>query len=465
MDGDNWSGINQYVPRGPFKEFHCRDKRWAVMVAHRRAGKTVACVADLVCDALWTKKQDARYAYIAPQFNQAKDVAWLYVKRLTADIPGVTYNEAELRANLPNGAQVRLFGADNPDRLRGLYLDGAILDEHADMKPRVWGEIVRPMLADRAGWAAFIGTPKGHNEFHKVWTEADEEWFKLILRGSESGLLPEKELAAMRKSMTDDQYAQEVECSFEAAIMGAYYGKELALMDREGRITSVRHDPEFPVFTAWDIGRTDDTSIWWYQLVANEIRIIDFHTSSLHDVAFYATQITGQKIELDFIQNKIVVKRGLPVEELAHRTKYRYAKNHLPHDAKAKTLASNRSVIEQLVAVLGMDKVEIVPDIGVQDGINAVRLMLPRVWMDESCDEGIEALRQYQREWDEDKKVFREKPRHDWASNPADAFRMLAVAWREEKRPEVKPAPYFKDIRTTPLNELWPLQSRKQGRI
>jgi hypothetical protein len=241
-----WWGINAYAPRGPFIDFHNRRQRWAVMVAHRRAGKTVACVADLIYGALLTRKQDARYAYVAPQYNQAKDIAWLYVKRLTADIPGVSYNEAELRANLPNGAQVRLYGADNPDRLRGMYLDGVILDEHADMRPRVWGEIVRPMLSDRKGWAAFIGTPKGHNEFHRVWQDAanEPEWFRLILRGSESGLIDQGELDAMRRSMTEDQYAQEVECSFEAAIQGAILGRYMTAAESEGRIRSVEYDPQ-----------------------------------------------------------------------------------------------------------------------------------------------------------------------------------------------------------------------------
>ena len=439
MDGE-WDGINAYEPRGPFKAFHCRKERWAVMVAHRRAGKTVACVADLVLDALFSKKQDARYAYIAPQFNQAKDVAWLYVKRLTADVPGVTYNEAELRANLPNGAQVRLFGADNPDRLRGLYLDGAILDEHADMKPRVWGEVVRPMLADRQGWAAFIGTPKGHNEFYKVWTEADQDWFKLMLRGSESGLVPEVELAAMRKNMTEDQYEQEVECSFEAAILGAYYGKEMTQADRAGRICQVPYDPAIPVYTAWDIGYRDDTAIWFYQMVRGEIHLIDFHASSGNNIKFY----------IDLLASKA----------------YKYKRHWLPHDARAKTLASGgKSVIEQLAEGLDIKTMAIAPHLDIQDGIQAARMTLPVCWFDEErCFDGLEALKQYQREWDEDKKSFRERPRHDWTSHPADAFRMLSVAWRDEFKEEEKKAPKFLDIKDTPLNELWALEKPRTER-
>lgn len=408
-------GINAYDPREPFREFHNRQQRWAALVCHRRAGKTVACVADLVYSALITTRQDARYAYVAPQFNQAKDVAWLYVKRLTSDIPGVTYNESELRAELPNGSRIRLYGADNPDRLRGLYLDGVILDEYADMKPRVWGEIIRPLLADRTGWAAFIGTPKGKNEFWHVWQGAQNnaDWFALMLRASDSGLISAAELADAAKGMTSDQIEQEFECSFEAAIMGAYYGAEMRQADHDGRILDVPHDPVLPVHTAWDLGYSDDTAIWWYQVARGEIHVLEHHSSSGQNVAYYA--------------------------ELLQSKKYQYGIHWLPHDAKAKTFASGgRSIIEQLAEHLGSGSLRIVPSLSVQDGIQAVRLMFPLVYFDNSCEAGLEALRQYQREWDDDKRCFRDTPRHDWTSHSADAFRMLAVAWQAERDPPKK---------------------------
>lgn len=391
------------------------------MVAHRRAGKTVACVADLILAALFCKKQDGRFAYIAPQYNQAKDVAWTYVKRLTADIPNVAYNESELRADLPNGARVRLYGADNPDRMRGIYLDGAILDENGDMKPRVWGEVVRPLLADRQGWAAFIGTPKGKNGFWDIWNKAqqDEAWFKLKLPASSSGLISEAELADASRGMTADQVEQEFECSFEAAIVGAFWGKELRECEKGGRIKSVPYDPAVPVHTAWDLGYRDDTAIWWYQVVSGEIHVIDHHASSGLPVSQY----------VDLIRSK----------------PYRYGHHWLPHDARAKTLASGgKSIEEMLASALGIATIRIVPNLDVQDGIQAARSALGRSWFDEqACAEGLEALRQYQREWDEDKKAFRERPRHDWTSHTADAFRMLAVAWREEYKPRDKETPRF----------------------
>lgn len=406
------------------------------MVAHRRAGKTVACVADLVLDALFTKKQDYRSAYIAPQYNQAKDIAWGYVKRLTADVPGVNYNESELRADLPNGARIRLYGADNPDRLRGLYLDAVILDEYADMKPRVWGEIIRPLLADRKGWAAFIGTPKGKNEFWRIWQQAGADWFKLSVKASESGLIDADELKAARASMTEDQYLQEFENSFEAAITGAYYGKELRQLEEGGRFTDVAYDDAVPVYTAWDLGYHDDTAIWFFQVVMGEVRFIDYYAAS-----------------------------GLSIEDYAGVIKskpYKYKHHWLPHDARAKTLASGgKSIQEQLAGHLGMASLRIVPDLSVQDGIQATRMMLPRAWFDTSTADGFEALKQYQREWDDDKKTFREKPRHDWTSHPADAMRMAAIAWREERPAEAEKPPMWAAqakggrIVTAPLEELW----------
>jgi hypothetical protein len=439
-------GINAYRPREPFKDFHNREQRWAAMVCHRRAGKTVACIADLVLSALATPKHDGRFAYVAPQFNQAKDIAWTYIKRLSADIPAVQYNETELRADLPNGARIRLYGADNPDRLRGLYLDGVILDEYADMKPRIWGEIVRPLLTDRKGWAAFIGTPKGHNEFYEIWrfAQTERDWFSLMLMASESGIVNPQELADARRGMTDDQYEQEFECSFEAAIAGAFYGREMAQAERDKRIAEVAYDPEKVVHTAWDLGYRDDTAIWWFQVIRDEIHVIDFHASSGADVGFYAGLVSGKL--------------------------YKYGTHYLPHDARAKTLASGgRSIIEQLGERLGFGNMQIVPELSVQDGIQAVRMALPRCWFDrEKCGDGLEALKQYQREWDEDKKVFREKPRHDWTSHPADAFRMLAIAWRENAPPAPPPEPLRGITVGAPsvtLNELWAMMPRNSRRI
>jgi phage terminase large subunit len=408
-----------YQPRDVFLDFHERQQRWAVIVAHRRCGKTVSCINELIYKALIEGKEDGRYAYVAPYYSQAKNIAWDYLLRFSKPVMAKA-NQSELWVELINGARIRLFGADNADSLRGLYLDGIVLDEYADMRPRIWGEIIRPLLADRNGlngfktWAVFIGTPKGHNAFFDIYNNAtkDPDWYVKVLRASQTGLLPQAELDDAKKVMSEDQYLQEMECDFESAILGAYFGKEMRQLTDQGRIRDIEYDPMFPVHTAWDLGYSDDTAIWWFQVVHGEIRMLDYHSSNGQPVAFYAGIIQNRERE-----------RG-----------YVYGTHYLPHDARAKTLASNKSIIEQLSDKIPLKCLKIVPSLSLQDGIQATRMALTRAWFDHKCEDGIECLRQYQREYDEDKKVFRDKPRHDWTSHGADAFRMLSIAWKEEAR-------------------------------
>jgi hypothetical protein len=204
-----------YAPRPQFVAFHGRQQRFALGVAHRRAGKTVACINDLIRGALTCSRPKPRFAYIAPLFKMAKSIAWDYLKHYALAVPGTTAHEAELRVDLPRGGQVRLHGADNPDALRGIYLDGVVLDEYAQMRPQVWPEVIRPALADRLGWAAFIGSPMGRNAFCELYetAKADPSWFVFRLKASETGLIPQDELDAARAAMSGDQYAQEFGCA------------------------------------------------------------------------------------------------------------------------------------------------------------------------------------------------------------------------------------------------------------
>jgi hypothetical protein len=426
-----------YCPRQVFEDFHDRQERWSVIVAHRRCGKTVLCINDLIYRALIEDKEDGRYAYVAPYMSQAKTIAFDYLLKYSRPVMAKS-NQAELWVELVNGARIRLFGADNPDALRGLYLDGVVLDEYADMKPSIFGAVLRPLLADRKGWCTFIGTPKGHNAFWEVYNNAtqDKSWYVKVLRASQTGLLDQAELDDAAKTMTQDQYLQEFECDFESAILGAYYGKEMRALTDAGRITEIEYDPLFPVHTAWDLGYSDDTAIWWYQVVHGEIRLLDYHSSNGQPVAFYAGIIQAREEE-----------RG-----------YKYGTHWLPHDARAKTLSSNRSVIEQLGDKIPLKTIKITPNLKLQDGIQASRLALTRAWFDHKCTDGIECLRQYQREYDEDKKVFRDKPRHDWTSHGADAFRYLAIVWKDEAKivdPEAPIRGVFVGKTDVSLNELW----------
>jgi hypothetical protein len=393
-----------YKAREQFAPLHSRKERWAVAVCHRRAGKTVACVNDLLDAALRCERTEPRFAYCAPFYAQAKDVAWSYVKRFAAPIPGVTVNESELRVDLPNGGRLRLYGLDNYDRLRGTYFDGIVLDEYGDADPRAWQEVIRPALSDRKGWAVFIGTPKGRNHFSEVWDQAqrDPEWFTMMLKASQSGLLDSAELADARKTMTEDQYEAEFECSFQAAVIGAYYGREMQAAENDKRIGRVPWNPALPVHTGWDLGIGDSTAIWFAQVAGREIHVIEYLENSGVGLDWYAK-------ELD-------------------RRPYKYGEHILPHDAEVKELGSGKSRVETL-ASLGIHRVRVMPARRKEDSINGVRLFIPRCWFDaDKCERGINALRNYRKEWDDKRKVFHDRPLHDWASHGSDAFAELAAA-------------------------------------
>jgi len=435
-----------YAPRKAFMPFHNRTHRWACLVAHRRAGKTVAAINDMIRAAFTSKDSMPLYGYVAPYRTQAKSVVWDYLKHYSRPICKDS-NEAELTVTLVNDSKIRLFGADNADAMRGLGFSGVYLDEFGDFKHSVWGNVVRPALSDHQGWCVFGGTPKGKNQFYDIRQTAQrlkDDWFLLELPASRSGLLPATELDAARSQLSKDQFDQEYECSFEAAILGAFYGTEMREATEAGRICRVDYQPEVPVHTAWDLGYRDDTAIWWYQVIRGEIHVIDYYAVSGANISELAAVVTGKP--------------------------YRYGKHYLPHDAKAKTLAAQgKSIIEQLAEYLGINSLAIVPDLSVQDGIQAVRQMLPQTWFDaERCNEGIEALRQYQREYDEDKKAFRQTPRHDWCSHPADAMRMLAIAWRAE--PTVRAPDRIKPLMVGPentvtLNDMWATAKSRSKRL
>jgi len=408
----------------------------------------VAAINDLIRAAITCKSPMPLFGYVAPYRSQAKSVAWDYLKYFSRPITKSS-NEADLIIELLNGAKIRLFGADNADAMRGLGFDGLYLDEYGDFKPSVWGNVVRPALSDKQGWCVFGGTPKGKNQFWNIYETSKKlpnEWFSLSLPASKSKLLPESELDAARAQLAEDQYLQEYECSFEAAIIGAIWGTEMRKVSEDGRITKVENQIEVKTHTAWDLGHTDDTAIWWYQVIAGEIHIVDFFALSGGTIEEFVTKIKEKP--------------------------YNYGKHYLPHDARARTLASGgKSVIEQMAAHLGINNLAIVPSLTVQDGIQAVRMALPRCWFDaEKCADGIEALRQYQREYDEDKKAFRQTPKHDWTSHPADAMRMLAISWREE--PKDKPPDPSKVLIVGPenevtMNDMWAIhkQTARSNRI
>ena len=320
MDGSRV--VIPYRPRKAFMPFHNRTQRWACLVAHRRAGKTVSAVNDIIRAAITYQGERGLFAYIAPYRSQAKAVAWQYFLEFAAPVIQ-SKNEQELLITLINGSQIRLAGADNADgQIRGLGLSGVYMDEYGDFKPSVFGNVIRPALSDKQGWAVFGGTPKGKNQFWEIYETAQRlphEWFLLRLPASSSGLLPQGELSAARAQLAEDQYLQEYECSFEAAILGAFYGREMREAQDQGRICNLPYDPNLPVHTAWDLGYRDDTAVWFYQVGRGEIRVIDFFAVSGADIYDIASHITAKP--------------------------YKYGKHYLPHDARAKSLQTGKSIV------------------------------------------------------------------------------------------------------------------------
>jgi phage terminase large subunit len=409
-----------YTPRRPFLAFHNRQQRWASLVVHRRGGKTVATINDLQKRALQNTRSwpPPRYAYIAPYYNQAKRIAWNYAKHYADPVPGRDFNESDLKLTYPNGAEIRLFGADNPDSLRGDYLDGGVGDEFGDWGPSVFPLVIRPMLADYQGWFTFIGTPKGKNAFydqHKLAEANPEDWYTLTLRASESGLIAPKELADMRVGMSRNQYEQEMECSFDAAIKGAYFADLLTDAEREGRVGNVSVDPVIRKRAFFDIGRRDATAIWIVQFVDREIRVLDYIEASGQTVGYYCDVLQQRghgRALLIFPHDGVNTSADNPTH-LRYVDHYRAAGFECDEPYRGK--GSGRQGAD-------MQRVE------------AVRRLLPRMWFNKATTEsGRNALAAYHEVWDDDRNIGK-GPEHDWASHGADAFGLMAVCYEEPRK-------------------------------
>jgi phage terminase large subunit len=391
-----------YRPRPPQLEIHhaVNRNRFTVVVAHRRMGKTVSAILHLINAALNNEQKDPRYAYIAPTYAQAKRVAFDYLVEYTRPL-GAKVNIAELRVDFL-GRRISLYGSENGDSLRGQYFDGVCLDEIGDQNPKIWNEIIRPALADRKGFCLMIGTPKGKNHFSDFKDRAQKAdgWKFLEFKASDTGILDAKELADAKAEMGEDKFRQEFECSFDAPVEGAYYGALLNEADEQNRVTKIPRDPLAKIVCAWDLGISDSTCIWVAQVVGKEIQLIDSTENHGVGLDYYVTWIRD---------------RG-----------YDQGQHILPHDVRVRELGTGKSRQEVLMEA-GLD-VTIAPSLSVADGIQAVRRLLPRCWFDaEGTKEGLSALRNYRRVFDEKRNVFFDTPLHDWASHYADAFRYMAI--------------------------------------
>lgn len=420
-----------------------RGGRHAELIWHRRSGKDEISLHRTACAAFERK---ATYWHMLPEASQARKAIWeainphTGVRRIDEAFPleiRASTNATEMLIRFKNGSTWQVVGSDNFNSLVGSPPAGVVFSEWALANPASRAYL-RPILLENGGWQIYITTPRGKNHAHRTYTAAKKEpgAFAQVLAATETKTLSAEQLESERLAYIEDfgldqgeaLFEQEYMCSFDAAVMGAYYAKYLANAEREGRIGNVPYQDEFPVYTAWDIGYSDDTAIWFYQVIRGEVRVIDYYAANGHGVDHYAEVLDKKAYHYARMGSKPVL--------------------YLPHDARAKTFAAQGKSAQEQFFALGYTS-HIVPQLSLQDGIQAVRAMLPRCVFDaERCGDAVESLKLYRREWDEDRRVFRDTPLHDWTSHPADAFRMLAVMWKEQHAPLAPPPPKFDTDRT-----------------
>jgi len=406
--------IIPYQPRPLQKQFHANQKRFSVAVCHRRFGKTVMAINWLLKEVLTSKRSRAQGAYIAPTYGAAKRIAWQMLREYAGVIPGVKFNEAELRCDLPDGKRIWLLGAENPDAIRGMAFSAVCMDEYADMNARLFPEIVRPALSDFGdGKALWIGTPRGANQFKEIYDYAllqmeqeNPEWYAMLFPASETGVLEQKELDAAAGTMDPSQYEQEFNCSWSAALIGAYFAKQLDSADLDSRIGKVSWEPNLDVTVSFDLGIADSTAVWFFQSMPREnvVRVIDYYEESGEGLHHYV---------------KILRERP-----------YTYGRYLFPHDVMVRELGSGNSRYEILQS-LGI-RPSVVPKLSVMDGIECVRATIPRCYFDRgNCAEGLKALRHYHRQFNDRTGDWKDRPNHDWSSHAVDSFRYGCVGMRD----------------------------------
>ena len=398
-----------YTPRKHQSYLHQQINRyrWSVLVCHRRFGKTVCMINHLIRSALMSKLKNPRFAYIAPTFKQAKSIAWDYMKQFTSKIPNTKFNETELRVDLPNGSRITLLGAENSDGLRGIYLDGCVIDEYANIDGKLFAEIIRPALSDRKGYCVFIGTPAGmNNNFYDLYQHANgaEDWFNYKAKASDTKIVDPEELEKAKEVMGEKKYMQEFESDWIANIEGAIYGEEIAKIEDKNQIARVPYDPTLPVSTAWDLGVADHSSIIFFQQKGTGVQIIDYHEERGHGLPHYI--------------------------QMLEEKPYIYKDHFAPHDIDVQEFGNGKTRRE-IAYQLGV-RFKVVPKLPVEEGIHAVTMLLPRCWIDtDHCKNLIDALRHYHRKYIDKNRMFRSKPVHDWSSHACDAMRYLAVGLQE----------------------------------
>lgn len=377
------------------------------MVLHRRAGKSFVCIQDLLAKALTHKRKGPplRYAYLAPTRDQAKDIAFGYLVEFSSQIPGAVINKADLSVTFHNGASIRLYSGDAYERLRGIYLDGIVLDEAADIDPAAWDNVIRPTLSDYHGWATWVGTPKGRDGFYRTYVRSTQDpgWFSLLLKASQSGIIPLKELEDLRRGTSEKAFRQEFECDFNVGRPGAIYSQAISDALSGGRVSeNVQWFKQLPVYTSFDIGAPQNQKCWIWQMIGDRINFLESLSGG-----------EGCKTPADWAH----VLRG---------KQYSYGAHFLPHDAAIE----NGGQWQTALQTAGLSHVVCVPrQFSVWDGINSALDNLPRCSFHASqCADGIEALEEYHAKQENDGVSIRDVPVHDWSSHFSDAFSLAHQA-------------------------------------
>lgn len=424
---------NQWQPRPyqrPLWDYLENGGKRALGIWHRRAGKDDVLLHRTAIAAF---ERPATYWTALPEYAQARKALWAAVnphtgkRRIDEAFPHEireATNEQEMFIRFVNGATWQLVGSDRYNSLVGAGVAGVTFSEFALANPSAWAYI-RPMLEENDGWAAFITTPRGRNHAHSMLEMArkNPKWFAEVLSIHSTGALSPEQIdeslteyiALYGEDIGRAQFEQEYECSFNAAILGAFYAREMVAVRKEERIADVEPDPNRPVHRAWDIGVRDDTSIWWFQVVGTQVLILDCYSASGVGLDHYADI----------------------VHERADEHGWKSGIDFVPHDAKVKEWGSGRTRVETM-RDFGLHP-ELVTNATKLDGINAARQTLARcVFHPRTEDVGMSALEQYRREWDDEKKAFKANEVHDWTSHLADAFRYLSLAWRSIPEPIVQ---------------------------
>ncbi len=392
----------------------------AVCVWHRRAGKDLCSINWAVVSAL---QRPGLYWHLFPTYNQGRKIAWdgmtkdgrAFLNHFPEELVEAK-NNTEMRLTLKNGSIFQVVGTDNVDRLIGANPVGVIFSEYSVQDPRAW-DYIRPILAENDGWALFIFTARGRNHGYDLLNIAkrNETWFQQVLSVEDTRAIPMSAVDEERAAgMPEEMIEQEFFCSFDAPLVGAYYGNAMARLLADKHITQVPYEPLLDVHTSWDLGVGDSTVILFFQLQGNEIRIIDYYENQGEGLAHYI--------------------------KVLREKEYVYGDHYAPHDIQVRDFSTGRSRLE-VARELGV-RFRVAANLRIDDGIEAVRSILPRCYFDEDkCSHLIEALRQYRKDYDEKLKAYKDRPLHDWTSHPADAMRYLALSVRERINKKISNLP------------------------